>query len=94
MNGERIVLRTSWPLGYPVTPLHTLIIPRRHVSTFFELGQAEINACTFLVKDEKKRIEAEDRSVDGFNIGMNNGVSAGQTVIIAIYILFLAELVT
>ena len=47
-----------------------------------------------LSKTKSKRIEAEDRSVDGFNIGMDNGVSAGQTVIIAIYILFLAELVT
>src|SRR5262245_58413342 len=65
--------------SYPVTPLHTLIIPTRHVPTFFELGQAEINACTFIVKDQKKRIEAEDHSVDGFNIGMNNGASAGQT---------------
>jgi len=68
------------PDGYPVTPLHTLIIPKRHASTFFELGQAEINACTFLVKDQKNRIEDEDHSVDGFNIGMNNGVSAGQTI--------------
>ena len=84
MNSERIVaqneLAFAIPDGYPVTPLHTLIIPKRHVSTFFELGQAEINACTFLVKDQKKRIEAEDHSVDGFNIGMNNGVSAGQTI--------------
>src|SRR5262249_12482566 len=82
MNSERIIsqneLAFAVPDGYPVTPLHILIIPRRHVSTFFELGQAEINACTFLVKDQKKRIEAEDYSVDGFNIGTNNGVSAGQ----------------
>jgi ATP adenylyltransferase len=84
MNSERIVaqneLAFAIPDGYPVTPLHTLIIPRRHVSTFFELGQAEINACTFLIKDQKNRIETEDHSVHGFNIGMNNGVSAGQTI--------------
>jgi ATP adenylyltransferase len=84
MNSERIIAQNELALAisdaYPVTPLHTLIIPKRHVSTFFELGQAEINACTFLVKDQKKRIEAEDHSVDGFNIGMNNGVSAGQTI--------------
>jgi ATP adenylyltransferase len=84
MNSKRIVAENELafviPDGYPVTPLHTLIIPKRHVSSFFELGQAEINACTFLVKDQKTRIEGEDHSVDGFNIGMNNGVSAGQTV--------------
>ena len=84
MKSERIVAENELAFaisdGYPVTPLHTLIIPRRHVSTFFELGQAEINACTFLVKNQKKLIETEDHSVDGFNIGMNNGVSAGQTI--------------
>lgn len=84
INSERIIAQNELAFGildgYPVTSLHTLIITKRHVSTFFELGQAEINACTFLVKDQKKRIEAEDHSVDGFNIGMNNGVSAGQTV--------------
>jgi ATP adenylyltransferase len=84
MKTERIVaeneLAFAIPDGYLVTPLHTLIIPKRHVSTFFELSQAEINACTFIIKDQKKRIEADDHLVDGFNIGMNNGVSAGQTI--------------
>src|SRR5262249_38889685 len=84
IKSEKIIthneLAYAIPDGYPVTPLHTLIIPKRHVSTFFELHQAEINACTFLVNDQKKRIEAEDHLVDGFNIGMNNGVSAGQTI--------------
>jgi diadenosine tetraphosphate (Ap4A) HIT family hydrolase len=66
--------------GFPVSPMHTLIIPKRHVATFFELGQAEINACTFLLKEQKTAIEVEDKSVDGFNVGMNNGTSAGQTI--------------
>jgi ATP adenylyltransferase len=50
------------------------------VETYFDLGQAEINACTSLIKAQKAAIEAEDLSVDGFNLGMNNGASAGQTV--------------
>jgi diadenosine tetraphosphate (Ap4A) HIT family hydrolase len=66
--------------GFPVSPLHTLIVPKRHAGTFFELGQAEMNACTFLMNDQKRRIEEEDHSVDGFNIGINNGASAGQTI--------------
>ena len=66
--------------GFPVTPLHTLVIPKRHTPTYFELSQAEINACTYLIKDQKQSIETQDRSVDGFNIGINNGASAGQTI--------------
>lgn len=66
--------------GFPVSPLHTLVIPKRHTATYFELSQAEINACTYLIKDQKQSIETQDRSVDGFNIGINNGSSAGQTI--------------
>ncbi len=66
--------------GYPVSPLHTLIIPKRHLATFFELGQAEVNACTALINEQKKLIESEDHLVNGFNVGVNDGVSAGQTI--------------
>jgi ATP adenylyltransferase len=66
--------------AYPVSPFHTLIVTKRHVATFFALGQAEVNACTALINNQKNRIQAEDDSVDGFNIGMNSGASAGQTV--------------
>lgn len=66
--------------AYPVTPLHTLIIPKRHVSNYFELGQAEINAINQLLLEVKASIETEDAAVSGFNIGMNNVEDAGQTV--------------
>ena len=66
--------------SFPVTKFHTLIIPKRHINTYFELGQAEINACNQLLCDEKHQIETEDNSVDGFNIGINNSKSAGQTI--------------
>ena len=66
--------------GYPVTELHSLIIPKRHVSDFFELGQAEVNACTQLLGETKNSIEELDQTVSGFNIGINNGESAGQTI--------------
>ena len=66
--------------GHAVTPLHTLIIPKRHVVTYFELEQSEINACNQLMAEIKQQIESEDSSVTGFNIGMNNGESAGQTI--------------
>ena len=84
VSAERIVSENELAYvirdGFPVTPLHTLIIPKRHVATYFDLGQAEINACTSLIKAQKTSIESEDRTVDGFNIGINSGTSAGQTV--------------
>ncbi len=66
--------------GFPVTALHTLIIPKRHVMTYFDLSQPEINSVNRLIAAEKQRIEGLDPSVTGFNIGMNCGESAGQTV--------------
>lgn len=66
--------------GFPVTDSHTLIIPKRHVATYFDLYQPEINACNQLMSDAKDKIEANDESVSGFNIGINSGSSAGQTV--------------
>jgi len=66
--------------GFPVTEHHTLVIPKRHVASYFDLGQAEINAINQLLTAEKEAIEKQDRSVTGFNIGINSGESAGQTV--------------
>jgi ATP adenylyltransferase len=66
--------------GFPVTSLHTLIIPKRHAVTYFDLSEAEILACNQLMQEIKTTILKEDSSVDGFNIGMNAGEAAGQTV--------------
>jgi len=66
--------------GFPVTPLHTLIIPKRHAATFFDLREDEILACNQLMKDLRDAILSEDQTVDAFNIGMNAGEAAGQTV--------------
>ena len=65
---------------YPVTPLHTLIIPKRHVADYFGLYQPELNAINELIHHLKDKILEEDRTVVGFNIGMNAGEAAGQTV--------------
>lgn len=66
--------------GFPVTQFHSLIIPKRHVSSYFELGQAEINSCSQLINEERKKILELDPSVDGFNVGANIGSAAGQTI--------------
>jgi len=66
--------------AYPVTPHHTLIIAKRHVWTYFELYQPELNAVNYLLREMREEILREDETVTGFNVGMNNGESAGQTV--------------
>jgi diadenosine tetraphosphate (Ap4A) HIT family hydrolase len=66
--------------GFPVTELHTLIIPKRHVEDYFSLTQEELLACDELMRLLKDEIMDADSSVDGFNIGMNSGESAGQTI--------------
>ena len=66
--------------GFPVTDLHTLVIPKRHVETYFDLYQPELNSCNRMIQKFKDQIEKEDESVKGFNIGINNGEVAGQTV--------------
>ncbi len=65
---------------YPVTELHTLIVPKRHVATFFDLFEPERRAINHLLVELRNEIVKKDASVSGFNIGMNNGESAGQTV--------------
>ncbi len=66
--------------NYPVTDLHTLIIPKRHAETYFDLTSDERNACHELITQMKEQIEQQESIVDGFNIGMNSGLSAGQTI--------------
>ena len=66
--------------GFPVTDLHTLIIPKRHAATYFDLTSEELAATHALLESQRARIVSEDRSVVGFNIGWNCGRAAGQTV--------------
>jgi len=66
--------------GFPVTEHHTLIIPHRHVSDYFGLYQPELNAVNQMINVIKEGIEEIDSSVTGFNIGINNGKDAGQSV--------------
>jgi diadenosine tetraphosphate (Ap4A) HIT family hydrolase len=67
------------PDGYPVSEGHTLVIPRRHVISIFELTVAEQSAIWELVAEVRERLLAGLKP-DGFNIGVNDGLSAGQTV--------------
>ena len=66
--------------AYPVTPLHTLIIPKRHVLDYFGLTAAEVGAIHALILSQKAVIDALDSTVGGYNVGMNCGEIAGQSV--------------
>jgi len=66
--------------GFPVTEGHSLIIPKRHVEDYFGLTEVELLACDSLLKIIKKETLESDSSIEGFNIGMNSGLVAGQTI--------------
>ena len=84
MPEEKIVVQN--PLAYavldnaPVTPLHTLILPRRHVPCYFDLETEEKQALDELIDQTRRAILLRDMSVAGFNIGINIGKVAGQTI--------------
>jgi diadenosine tetraphosphate (Ap4A) HIT family hydrolase len=65
--------------GFPVSPGHTLIVPRRLVATWFEATREEQVAMLELIDAVKAQLDAELRP-DGYNIGVNAGAAAGQTV--------------
>ena len=65
---------------FPVTECHTLVIPKRHVADYFDLYQPEINAANALLNELKLQIEEQDATVAGFNVGVNAGEVAGQTI--------------
>ena len=66
--------------AFPVTKLHTLVIPKRHVADYFELTKEEQADIQTLIQKHHEIIKLEDMSVTGFNMGINIGASAGQTI--------------
>jgi diadenosine tetraphosphate (Ap4A) HIT family hydrolase len=64
---------------YPVSPGHSLIIPFRHVSDFFDLSPEEMAACFDLLRSVRKGIDAE-LSPAGYNVGVNVGRAGGQSI--------------
>ena len=64
---------------YPVSPGHTLIIPFRHVASFFELSRDELAAALELLEGVKALLDRNSAPA-GFNVGINIGHAAGQTV--------------
>ncbi len=65
---------------YPVVDGHSLVVPRRHVSDYFALHQPELNAIDQLLRTCREELMSADRTICGFNVGINSGEVAGQTV--------------
>jgi diadenosine tetraphosphate (Ap4A) HIT family hydrolase len=89
VDPARVFLATATVLGlwdaYPASPGHALLIPRRHVATWFEASEAERLALAAAITDVRAVIEARCRDrgeplPDGYNVGFNAGEAAGQTV--------------
>jgi diadenosine tetraphosphate (Ap4A) HIT family hydrolase len=76
--------------GFPVTPGHTLIVPKRHIASLFEAAREEQTAMFDLLAEMRQFLLLSSQSSfgkvgtipvpDGFNIGINDGMAAGQTV--------------
>ena len=65
--------------GFPISPGHALIIPKRHIGSLFEASEAERSALFALLAAARNEV-AEERQPDAYNIGINDGPAAGQTV--------------
>lgn len=65
--------------GFPISPGHTLIIPKRHTASFFSINSEERTSLFDLVEKCKLHLD-EEYSPDAFNLGINDGEQAGQTI--------------
>ena len=83
MPTERIIGSNDFGMtirdGFPISPGHTLIIPKRHVGSWFEISKDEQSGLLALLERAKTDLQIEF-SPDGYNIGINDGPAAGQTV--------------
>lgn len=82
-DNTRIILANTHAIaiydGFPVSFGHSLIIPKRHIASFFEATREEQAALLDLLA-EMQDVLVKERNPDGFNIGINVGEAAGQTV--------------
>jgi diadenosine tetraphosphate (Ap4A) HIT family hydrolase len=93
-DNSRVILANDHAMafhdGFPVTPGHSLIVPKRHIFSFFEATREEQAAMFDLLAEMRQLLlnppqppfnKVGSLSVpDGFNIGINDGTAAGQTV--------------
>ncbi|MDO8714186.1 MAG: HIT family protein [Polynucleobacter sp.] len=80
---ERIIDSNEYGLtirdGFPVSTGHTLVIPKRHIGSWFEIDAKEQLGLLNLLTRAKIALQ-DELNPDGYNIGINDGPAAGQTV--------------
>ena len=74
-NALALVVRDA----YPISAGHTLVLPKRHVGSFFDLGTDERDAMMGMLDTAKARLDKE-LAPAAYNVGINDGPCAGQTV--------------
>jgi ATP adenylyltransferase len=83
-GSSRVLLENKLALciadAYPVTPGHSLVIPRRHGADGLALHQPEWNAVLELLKQRREQLSAQDATISGWNVGLNSGNAAGRAV--------------
>ena len=83
LGDEEIVIKNQYCYArwdkYPVSDGHALIIPFRHISNYFDVSEDEKSAIWTLV-DDMKHLIRQEYSPDGYNIGINVGRAAGQSI--------------
>jgi ATP adenylyltransferase len=65
----------------PITPLHTFVVPRRHVANYFDLFLPEMMEVDEILRSIRKDIALADATVVGFNVEIDIGTCAGQTIL-------------
>jgi len=80
---DRIVAQNELAIwiydGFPISAGHSLIIPKRHIASFFEASSNERTAMLALL-DQAKALVSHEHQPSAFNIGINDGTAAGQTI--------------
>ena len=66
--------------AYPVTRHHTLIISNRHIDDYFKLASEELNELNQILKEQKEKLKLLDSTISGYNVGVNIGKDAGQSI--------------
>ena len=65
---------------FPVTKHHTLIVTHRHVADFFDLNNEELSDLGNILKKQRQLLLNLDKDITGFNVGVNSGIDAGQSI--------------
>ena len=83
LRDERIIYECNHTIAfidtYPASPGHTLVVPKRHIPTYFDTSEDEILAIGKAVQICKEFLDNEFNP-DAYNIGINNGEAAGQSI--------------